>query len=264
MSFNFALLLVGVTALAGIIWLLDSLFWRKPRLARAEAEGAEPVEPWPVDYARSLFPLLLVILLLRSFVAEPFRIPSNSMMPTLLTGDLILVNKFAYGLRLPVLHTKVVSLGEPERGDVAVFRYPLQPQLDYIKRVVGLPGDRITYRDRVIYVNGEPVLQQPLGPYIGSGSGRAMTGALTVRESLGEAGFSTLVRPNAGYPVAGEWDVPEGHYFVMGDNRDNSADSREWGFVPEQNLVGRAMVVWMHWDTGGGGLDISRIGTRIR
>ncbi|HET8941445.1 MAG TPA: signal peptidase I, partial [Rudaea sp.] len=198
MDFDFALLLVALTALTGVIWLIDRLFFRNRRHARAQAlersEGTDAErqqrvqealrEPILVEYARSFFPVILIVLLFRSFIAEPFKIPSGSMMPTLLVGDFILVNKFSYGLRLPVLGTKLVSIGEPQRGDVFVFRYPNPDHdpnkkgLDYIKRVIGLPGDEITYRNKTLYINGKQMEQTDVGPFVGSGdSGRRMAGA---------------------------------------------------------------------------------------
>ena len=276
MDFDFALLLVVLTGLAGVVWLLDWLFLARMRARRADAIKAMTAlsdaerdarvraalhEPVPVEYARSFFPVLLVILLFRSFVAEPFKIPSGSMMPTLLVGDFILVNKFAYGLRLPVLNKKILDVGEPARGDVFVFRYPENPKEDYIKRVIGLPGDEITYRNKTLYVNGREVEETDLGAYAGPNEpGHRMEGAQVKQESLGDVRHKILEMPQLWIGHEGSWTVPTGHYFAMGDNRDNSADSRFWGFVPEENLVGRAFVIWMNWDRG---IDFGRIGTVI-
>ena len=264
MRIDFALILVLATALTGLIWMIDSLFFARRRAARAGDKP--PAAPVVVDYARSLFPIILLVLLIRSFLAEPFRIPSSSMMPTLLIGDFILVNKFAYGIRLPIINKPVIEIGRPERGDVVVFRPPHHPDQDWIKRIVGLPGDEIAYLDKVIYINGQPQEQSRIGTYVGNGSGRDMTGALVLDESLGERSHRILQRQQipAMFRGEGRWRVPEGHYFVMGDNRDNSEDSRFWEFLPERNLVGRAFVIWMHWDGRGGGLDFSRIGERIQ
>ncbi|BAZ93467.1 signal peptidase I [Thiohalobacter thiocyanaticus] len=268
MSFNFPLILVLATFITGLIWLLDAWLWRPKRRQAAEAvaepERREAVlkEPVLVEYSRAFFPVILVVLLLRSFLAEPFRIPSGSMMPTLLVGDFILVNKFAYGLRLPVVNTRFLDLGEPERGDVVVFRYPDNPSVDYIKRVVGLPGDRVAYRDKILYINGERMPQQVLGTYIAEGAGLASTGASERLERLNEVEHRILVRP--GYPnIEGEWMIPEGHYFMMGDNRDNSKDSRYFGLVPEENLVGKAFIIWMSWDGVNNRVTWSRIGDSI-
>ena len=282
MDFDFALLLVILTAVTGVVWLIDRLFFQNRRKARAaamaQAEGSEAErqlrmqellrEPVIVEYARSFFPVILIVLLFRSFFAEPFKIPSGSMMPTLLVGDFILVNKFAYGLRLPVLGTKIVPIGEPQRGDVFVFRYPNpdhDPRKngeDYIKRVIGLPGDEISYRNKTLYVNGKEIPQSYVGPFVGSGDeGRRMAGAEIHREMLPGAEHQTLVSRMIMAGREGTWTVPAGHYFAMGDNRDNSEDSRYWGFVPEENLVGKAFVIWMNWD---GGIDFKRIGTLIK
>ena len=257
MHFDFAALLVILSALTGVIWLVDRLVFAK---RRAERHGKEPLI---VEYARSFFPVIFIVLVVRSFIAEPFRIPSNSMMPTLLTGDFILVNKFSYGVRLPVTDTKVIPVGEPARGDVVVFRYPENPAEDYIKRVVGLPGDVIEYRNKVLTLNGERIATTPDGAFVGVGSGREMTGTELFGEQLGEVNHRILVDPRAHRGGEGTWTVPEGHYFVMGDNRDNSLDSRYWGFVPEGNLVGEAFLIWMNWDGKNGGIDFSRLGTVI-
>lgn len=271
---DFALLLVVATAVTGMIWAADRLLLRKKRFAgvtsvpgeaEREKEGAaERKEPVIVEWSRAFFPVLLVVLLLRSFLVEPFRIPSASMMPTLLVGDFILVNKFSYGIRLPVVNIKVLEVGAPRRGDVAVFRYPKNPEVDYIKRIVGLPGDRVAYRNKVLYINGERMEQEPLGIYSGYGFG----GARVSMEDLGEVEHKILTIPDVQNP-SGKLSsdegivVPEGAYFVMGDNRDNSNDSRRWGFVPEENLVGKAFLIWMSWDLLEAPPNWSRIGTRI-
>jgi signal peptidase I len=282
MDFDFALLLVALTFVTGIVWLLDWLFLYRGRVARAqalaetggsEAERQQRVqeamrEPIIVEYARSFFPVILIVLLFRSFIAEPFKIPSGSMMPTLLVGDFILVNKFTYGLRLPVLGTKIVPVGEPQRGDVFVFRYPnpdhdpKKQGEDYIKRVIGLPGDEIRYSNKTLYVNGKEIPQTYVGPFVGSGNeGRRMAGAEIHEEMLPGAEHQLLQSRMLVPGREGTWQVPAGHYFAMGDNRDNSEDSRYWGFVPEENLVGKAFVIWMNWD---GGIDLKRLGTLIR
>ncbi|MDX1593070.1 MAG: signal peptidase I [Gammaproteobacteria bacterium] len=268
MDFNFPLLLVIATALTGGIWLLDAVWWRPARRAEhqraghaADADGAdggvEPSaghqekEPLVVEYAKSFFPIILAVLVLRSFVVEPFRIPSGSMLPTLLVGDFILVNKYAYGLRLPVVNTRVVDVGSPKRGEVAVFRYPRDPSVDYIKRVVGLPGDRVTYVDKTLYINGERVERVPdgtsdLARCRALVAGRVVeTDTLRWRERLGEVEHAILACPD-GASLRRDFTVPEGHYFVMGDNRDNSNDSRFWGTVPEENLVGKAFMIWLN------------------
>ena len=258
----FEIALVVLTLFTGLVWLLDKLVFAKRREARQGLldDGKEPIV---VDYSKAFFPVLAVVLILRSFVAEPFRIPSNSMMPTLLTGDFILVNKFTYGLRLPINNQKVVPVGEPQRGDVVVFRPPHHPDQDWIKRVVGLPGDQIGYHDNQVSVNGKVLAYAPIGVYQGKGNGTEMTGAEELQEDLLGRQHHVLERTNLPFIDQGEgdWIVPPGHYFVMGDNRDNSEDSRYWGFLPEQNLRGKAFLIWMNFD---GGVDASRIGNKIQ
>lgn len=274
MNIDFPALLVLATLTTGLIWALDAVLWapkRKQQAAALVAGGgtldsdqieAALKEPTLVEYAKSFFPVILAVLLLRSFLVEPFRIPSGSMMPTLLVGDFILVNKYAYGIRLPVLNRKVVELGKPQRGDVVVFRFPKDPRVDYIKRVVGVPGDHVVYRNKTLLINGEQVAQIPQGTYIGIGSGLSMSGAELRREALGDVKHDILVVPRIG-GVETDKVVPEGHYFVMGDNRDNSNDSRYWGFVPDENLVGRAFMIWMNWDSAASGIGWERIGDTI-
>jgi signal peptidase I len=270
MNFDLPTMLVLATAITGLIWLADAVLLAPRRKARAGAEG--PREPILVEYSRSFFPVLLAVLLLRSFLAEPFRIPSGSMMPSLLVGDFILVNKFTYGLRLPVTDTKILALGEPARGDVVVFRYPLQKGVDYIKRVVGVPGDLIAYKNKTLFVNGQPMPMAPTGMYQGEGGGARETGALEAVEDLTGVAHPVLVRPmvpdfgpDCRVLASGPITVPEGHYFVMGDNRDNSNDSRCWGLVPERNLVGKAFIIWFNWDWERPGFVAwERIGNAIR
>lgn len=256
--------LVSLTFLSGLIWLLDRLVFAKGRARRGGLLGSD--EPVIVDYARSFFPILAAVLILRSFIAEPFRIPSSSMMPTLLIGDFILVNKFSYGLRLPINNRKVIEIGEPERGDVVVFRPPHHPDQDWIKRVIGLPGDTIAYRDNTVYVNGEAFDYIDGGAYEGRGRGQEMTGATLLREQM--PGRSHEVLEITGLPFRdpgeGEWTVRPGHYFVMGDNRDRSDDSRFWGELPESQLRGKAFLIWMNWDGAAGGVGFDRIGRSIR
>jgi len=276
---DFALALVLATFGTGLIWAIDRLVLWRGRKARARelerAEGgdverqqwvAEALrEPVAVEYARSFFPVILIVLVFRSFIAEPFKIPSGSMMPTLLVGDFILVNKFAYGLRLPVLGTKILAVGEPQRGDVFVFRFPnpdhdpKKQGEDYIKRVIGLPGDEIGYHNKILTVNGKEVAQSYVGPYVAGGEeGRNMSGGEVADEMLPGAEHHIMKLPMR-MGKEGDWKVPAGQYFAMGDNRDNSEDSRYWGFVPEQNLVGKAFVIWMNSN-----LELKRIGTLIK
>lgn len=268
MNLDFPTILVTATLVTGLIWAVDAVLWapkRKRKSAEqsdAEQAAAALKEPTVVEYAKSFFPVILVVLLLRSFLVEPFRIPSGSMMPTLLVGDFILVNKYAYGIRLPVLDTKVIERGSPERGDVVVFRFPKDPGIDYIKRVVGVPGDRLVYSNKTLFINGQQVAQIPAGSYLGQGSGLSMSGADRRREMLGEVEHDILVVPG-NHGISSDVVVPEGHYFVMGDNRDNSNDSRYWGFVPDENLVGRAFMIWMNWDSAASGIAWDRIGSSI-
>jgi signal peptidase I len=267
-KFDFALLLVGLTAFTGAVYGIDRLLFAKKRAAR----GPNVSEPTLVEYCRSFFPVILFVLLIRSFLAEPFRIPSGSMMPTLLIGDYILVNKFAYGIRLPVLNTTLIETGKPRRGDVAVFKYPGKgpndPKKgeDYIKRVIGLPGDVIEFHDNIISVNGVPVEQQSAGLWAHDRERPDQKGWYLRRELLPGREHDILQNTAPTYApwIQNRWEVPPGKYFVMGDNRDNSEDSRFWGMVPEANLVGRAFFIWMNWDTEYGDFTFSRVGTVIR
>ncbi|MGA2188559.1 MAG: signal peptidase I [Steroidobacteraceae bacterium] len=269
---DFSLMLVVVGALSGLIWALDRLCFAKRRKAAAETAGTAPAnvrEPIAVEYARSFFPVILLVLVIRSFLFEPFRIPSDSMMPTLFDGDFIFVSKFSYGLRLPVTNTLVIPTGTPQRGDVIVFRLPPNPKINYIKRLVGLPGDRIRVdASNQLYVNDVPQPQQPGPPYLGPKQDLwNYAGVPTATETLGAKRHMLMFA--RGGVKEGEWVVPAGHYFFMGDNRNNSKDSR-WlgepdapGYVPEQNLVGKAVRIWLNLDTRDGPLW-RRIGTAIQ
>lgn len=274
MHINFPLLLVLAVAITGLLALFD-LIWLAPRRRRATAAYQAQVEevdentlaslnkePLLVEYGKSFFPVLAVVLILRSFLVEPFQIPSGSMKPTLEVGDFILVNKFAYGIRLPVLETKIIPVGDPQRGDVMVFRYPNDPRINYIKRVVGLPGDRVGYADKHLYINGQPVERErvaerrddevPAGHPL-----QAVAKVDIYQEQLGDTAYQARYKALSQTPPAREWLVPEGHYFMVGDNRDNSNDSRYWsapgmspelwGMVPDNHIVGKAFAVWMHW-----------------
>lgn len=242
--------LVVATVITGLISLAYWLIMR----------GKTPIEqePWYVEYARSFFPVLLLVLLLRSFIFEPFRIPSGSMLPTLEIGDFILVNKFTYGLRLPITHTKVVKMNDPKTGDVIVFRYPKNPKLDYIKRVIGMPGDTVEWRDKELFINGAPVQNRPIGDYNAVDQDNRVTPTNRSQETLKDVQHDILHWSATNSPM-GKVVVPAGHYFVMGDNRDMSNDSRYWGLVPEENIVGKAILVWFHYNWGGDGLNVSRI-----
>lgn len=258
---NFALILLLLTLATGILWLIDVLYARKLR-----APGAK--NPIWVEWGASLFPVIVAVFALRSFVVEPFKIPSGSMIPTLQVGDYILVNKFIYGLRLPVAGTEIVSGKAIARGDVIVFHYPPDPSIDYIKRVVGLPGDTVSYQNKQLSINGTPVPRTPEADYLHPDR---MYYSRQYQETLGNITYDTLndveapdfVPEIAPFPYRDQcrYDskgfvckVPEGHYFAMGDNRDNSKDSRVWGFVPKANIVGKAFFIWFHWG------DLGRIG----
>ncbi|PJK09882.1 signal peptidase I [Lysobacteraceae bacterium NML120232] len=256
----FELVMVILTLLTGLIWLADRLWLKK----RREAAGllAED-EPWYVDYSRAFFPILLVILLLRSFIIDHFRVPTGSMIPTIQIGDFIVVNKFAYGLRLPVTHTKIIPMGEPRRGDVVVFTYPGMSAddpdagIDFVKRVVGLPGDTVRYERGVLSINGEPLHYQNAQPVRISGDMGMELPGIRVQETLDQTSYYIQHLEYNGM-ADGEFVVPAGHYFVMGDNRDNSLDSRFWGFLPEANLRGKAFLVWMNFK------DFSRVGEKVQ
>lgn len=247
--------MVTLVVVTGIIWLIDSIFFAKERVK-------EQGEPLVVEYARSFFPIILVVLIIRSFLVEPFRIPSASMLPTLHVGDFILVNKFAYGVRLPVINTKIFAVGEPQRGDVFVFRYPQNPNIDYIKRVVGLPGDKVGYFDKTIYINGKAIGQDVKQKGI-SLVGISPPRSILLTEQMAGHPHDILIDPERP-SKEGEIIIPEGQYFAMGDNRDNSNDSRYWGTVPEENLVGKAFLIWMSWDWDAGGIVWGRLGNSIK
>jgi len=252
MDFDFELLLTVLVAVFGVGYALDVWLWKPARvkalvLATASAGGTLPQadqqkvmrEPMFAEYSRSFFPVLAFVLILRSFFMEPYQIPSGSMLPTLTVGDFIVVNKFEYGIRLPVLGTKVFDYNEPKVGDVMVFKYPKDPAVKYIKRVVAVPGDTLELRDKVIYINGEQMVQT----YVADES--PTTEIYT--EKLG--GVEHLIWRNKNPGRNGVITIPPGKYFMMGDNRDGSNDSRYWGFVPEENITGKAVAVWLHWES---------------
>jgi len=250
---SFALFLLLLLLVTGAVWALEAAWLRRRR-------GALAKQPWWVEYSVSFFPVILIVFLLRSFLVEPFKIPSGSMIPTLLVGDFILVNKFTYGIRLPVANRKLLAVGSPQRGDVMVFRYPEDPSLDYIKRVVGVPGDRVEYRNKRLSINGRAVPLRQIEDYL---SRERMQYSRRYVETLNGTGHQIMIEEDApafvpqvrAFPHAGNCiynmsglacTVPPGHYFVMGDNRDNSSDSRVWGFVPDANIVGKAFFIWLN------------------
>lgn len=259
---NFELILFIFVLLTGLIALMDRLWLAKKRAAKASAQGTTLKLPTIIEYSRSFFPVLLVVFLIRSFVAEPFRIPSGSLNPTLNVGDFIIVNKFAYGIRLPILHTKILNIHEPKRGDIMVFRYPPNPSIDYIKRVIGLPGDHIEYKDKILTVNGQAMPQKFIRFAIDSEAGYGSWKVEKDQENFAGIKHNIYLRPDV---AASNFEliVPKGKYFVMGDNRDNSLDSRFWGFVPEANIIGQAFCVLISWDDDTDSIRWSRIGKVI-
>jgi signal peptidase I len=234
---NFALLLLILSLISGIIYLLDILIWSKNRTPEQKPNRI-------IEYARSFFPVFFIVLLVRSFLIEPFRIPSGSLEPTLLVGDFIVVNKFAYGLRLPVWEKKVIAINNPQTGDIAVFRWPPNPSLDFIKRVIGVPGDKISYHNKVLTINGQEIKQTFVDYTTDESSGHTVA---HYRENLNGVVHDLFIRPDV---LAVDFDVtvPKNHYFMMGDNRDDSADSRFWGFVSDEYLRGKALLVWLSWN----------------
>ncbi len=265
-SINLPLILTLAVLITGLVWLFDILVLSRPRKAKVaavekqfsgmvleteqqknafdEAKSVAAKEPILVEYSKSFFPVLFIVFFLRSFLVEPFQIPSGSMIPTLEVGDFILVNKFAYGVRAPVLNTEIIPIGKPERGDVMVFFPPHQPETYYIKRVIGLPGDHISYNNHVLTINGK-VIEEKLVAELPAGAPMLRV----VKETIDGKEFTAYkhIQPSR-LSVHGSWVVPAGHYFMMGDNRDNSLDSREWGFASEDMIVGKAFAVWMHWE----------------
>jgi signal peptidase I len=295
---NFALILFVLMVLTGVIWFLDKFHLAKQRQANADralaefdgrkaaliSQGIQPdtdtalrasirdgllKQPVWIEYSGSFFPVIALVFFLRSFLYEPFKIPSSSMVPTLMVGDLILVNKFDYGIRLPIINKKIIEIGSPQRGDVMVFRFPKDESQDYIKRVVGVPGDKIVYKNKKLTINGRTLSYQALPDFLDDESLNYMG---QLQENLGGVEHKILNNPRApsyvpnpdnfpnrelcSYNVEGfSCTVPQGQYFMMGDNRDNSLDSRYWGFVPDKNIVGKAFFVWMNFG------DLKRIGS---
>lgn len=245
--------------LLGVLTLAFGTVVLVARLSSGARWIHHPVPSSVASTSRMLFPVLLLVFLLRSFLFEPFRIPSSSMMPTLLVGDFILVTKYDYGLRMPLTNARIIGDRGPRRGDVVVFRYPDDPGESYIKRVIGLPGDRLGYHDKMLYINGRPVLRSSKGHFYSGVAGHRMNGAEIWEESLGGVSHEILINPLRESKDL-EFTVPPDAYFVLGDNRDNSRDSRAWGFVPDRLLVGKALLVWLNWH---GGIAWQRIGRKI-
>lgn len=259
MNFNFELILFYATLITGLLSLIDVIYFA-PKRKRAQTDKKPH---FILEYARSFFPILLIVFLLRSFLYEPFRIPSPSLEPTLLTGDFILVNKYDYGIRIPILGKKLLSISQPKRGDIMVFRWPPNRSVNFIKRVIGLPGDHISYIDKVLYVNGEKIEQQALKNLFTEYE--AGTKLLTIEKQEDLLGVKHHIYVNPDKYASDYQDivVPDGMYFVMGDNRDDSADSRYWGFVPDENILGRAVFVWMSWNNIKTNIRWNRIGSKI-
>ena len=258
MNFNFELILFYAMVVTGVIALADVMYFAPRRRLRYGA-----TMPMVFDYARSFFPVLLVVFLLRSFLFEPFRIPSGSLEPTLMTGDFILVNKFDYGLRLPVVHQKIFGQGKPERGDIVIFRWPPNPSIDFIKRVVGLPGDHISYINKQLIINGKVIPQTPVKETIAYDERGTEWNAEERSEDLLGVKHNIYVDHQKASHDYRDIIVPEGMYFMMGDNRDDSADSRYWGFVPDKNILGKAVLVWMSWDGNHTKIRFDRLGKSV-
>ena len=259
MDFEFALFLALL--IAGVIILWDRSIGRPKRIQQSESGSALRM-PLLVEYSRSFFPVILAVFLLRAFVVEPFRIPSGSMLPSLFIGDFILVSKSSYGIKLPVLKRQIIPIANPERGDVMVFRFPRDPKTNFIKRVIGTPGDVVSYHNKRLTINGQPLPLESV-ELVDWPSEDQDERIKTFLESIGEENHTVMIdsrRTSSSIRVK----VPAGHYFVMGDNRDHSNDSRYWGFVPEEFVVGKAFFIWFSWDSaGGGGVNWGRIGNVI-
>lgn len=263
MNFDFPFILVCLTAVSGVIWLLDVLFFARKRQPVFTADGKLKY-PLLVDYARSFFPVLLIVLLIRSFLFQPFRVPTGSLEPTVVPGDFLFVNMFNYGLRLPVWNTKILNVSEPKRGDIMLFRWPVNQHWDFVKRVIGVPGDRISYINKVLYVNGVEAKQTPIGEATDSDDSHLNSWPVkVVEEDLNGIKHKIFIRPDRPAEDFKDLVVPPGHYFMMGDNRDSSNDSRYWGFVPNNNIIGKALYVWLSWDSVNHKVRWERFGTKL-
>ncbi|MDA1370488.1 MAG: signal peptidase I [Proteobacteria bacterium] len=266
MDIDFSLVLVSLVAFCGALWILDNVLIKKTRLAaiedfmrtkgkgRSEEEVTAAItelsqEPLVIEYAKSFFPVLVIVLILRSFLIEPFQIPTGSMIPTLEVGDFILVNKYAYGVRLPVIGTKIIDVANPDRGEVMVFIPPHENKY-YIKRVIGLPGDTVRYEDKDLYINGELISKEYVEPISVDTSIGDLPGVLYSETINGVEHATQHIDAVGRRRARTTWVIPNGHYFMMGDNRDNSSDSREWGPVPQKDIVGKAIAVWLHKEPG--------------
>lgn len=256
MIMDFAFYLTTLVFILGVIVLLDVLFWRKKR--------GDNKEPWWVEYSRSFFPVLLAVWVIRSFLIQPYRVPTGSLEPTIMPGDFIAVNQFSYGVRFPVLNSKIITVGEPKRGDIALFRWPVNPAVVFVKRVIGLPGDHVVYKNKVLYINGKKMTQRFIGTGFDYGNAAGQIQPVDIyEENLNGVKHKIFRHAQGGETKNYDLKVPAGHYFMMGDNRDNSDDSRFWGAVPERNFIGKAFGVWMSWDPINSKVRWNRIGTGL-
>ncbi len=258
MNFDFAKYLTYAVLLTGIVVLIDRFLWLKKRKLNGKKE------PLVVEYCRAFFPVLFIVWGIRSFIVQPYRVPTGSLEPTIVPGDFIAVNQFAYGLRMPVVNKTFVPIGEPKRGDIALFRWPVNPKIVFVKRVVGLPGDHVVYKDKILYVNGKEATQKAIGDSFDVDPSSGVSQPVQVKqENLLGIVHKIFVHAQGGETQNIDVTVPKGHYFMMGDNRDNSDDSRMWGFVPENNLIGKAFGVWMSWNSVDHSVRWKRIGHGI-
>lgn len=258
MTFDFAFYLTLAVLITGVLTLLDVLVLARKRLA----SGAK--QSMLVEYARAFFPILLIVWVLRSFLIQPYRVPTGSLEPTIMPGDFIAVNQFDYGLRLPVINKKVISISEPKRGDIALFRWPVNPKVVFVKRVIGLPGDHIVYKNKVLYINGVEAKQKFIKKTVDYGNAPGQTRVVyKMQENLNGVKHDIFIQPVGGETRNYDLIVPPHEYFMMGDNRDDSDDSRSWGFVPEKNLIGKAFGIWMSWDPVHHRIRWNRIGMGV-
>lgn len=257
-SFDFPLILTLLVIITGIISILDILIWVPKRKALG---GKEP--SW-IEYSRSFFPALFIVLIIRSFLVQPYRVPTGSLEPTILPGDFIIVNQYVYGLRLPVTNTKIVKVREPQLGEIALFRWPSNPSIVFVKRVIGTPGDHIVYRNKVLTINGKEATQVDLGSALDVEVGASMPATLKLETLPNGITHQILIKKGINEGADFDVTVPDGQYFMMGDNRDGSDDSRSWGYVPEGNLIGKAFGIWMSWDSDASNIRWERIGKVVR
>lgn len=252
-SFDFPLFLTALVILTGIMAIINFFFFRK------QGEMTRTKMAWFFEYGRSFFPALLLVWIIRSFIVQPYRVPTGSLEPTVMPGDFIVVKQFSYGLRLPVTQKKIWETGEPKRGDIALFYWPIDPSVRYVKRVIGLPGDHVVYKDKVLTINGKTMSQEEVGPDMNEEPGEIPQPVMRKRENLDGIMHNIFVSKHGGDDKSFDITVPANQYFMMGDNRDSSYDSRYWGFVPEANLIGRAFGVWLSWDSNNKSLRWSRM-----